>query len=109
MDWRKSVTALTLTGLTFTATMPAAMAFFPPVPSPGEVVTVVPPVTPPPVVVPPVKPVPPPIKPPVKPIEKPECNHPGENPQTVPEPATIIATATGLAAIGGWRLRRRSS
>lgn len=83
------------------------MAFFPPVPQPGEIITVVPPQPPDPIVVPPMPPVPPPIRPPVRPIEKPvTCTCP-DRPQTVPEPATLIATASGLAVLAGWRLRAR--
>lgn len=107
MDWRKSARTFTLTGLAFTATMPLATAFFPPVPQPGEVVTVVPPSPPPPIVVPPVAPVPPVCTPPKTPVKQDcGCTDPG-TPQSVPEPMSIVATATGLATLAGWSLRKR--
>jgi hypothetical protein len=102
------MTTRTLVALSVTLMLGTqAVAFFPPVPQPGEIITVVPPQPPDPIVVPPLPPVPPPIRPPVKPIEKPvTCTCP-DRPQTVPEPATLIATASGLAALAGWRLRTR--
>jgi hypothetical protein len=107
MDWFKSARTVTLTGLAFTATIPMAGAFFPPVPQPGEVVTVVPPSPPPPIVVPPVDPVPPVCVSPNVPLQDDcGCSDPGR-PQSVPEPATIIATATGLATLAGWGLRKK--
>ncbi len=104
MGWKQAIPVAAF-GLAFTASMPTAVAFFPPVPQPGEVVTVVPPVPVDPIVVPPVPPV---IHPPTQPIEKPvcTCDNPG-TPQSVPEPATLIATATGLASLAGWKLRKR--
>jgi hypothetical protein len=106
-DWRKTWTTLGMFGLAFTATIPMASAFFPPIPQPGEVVTVVPPTTVPPVIVPPVTPVPPVCVDPHQPVEKPVCTCDPGTPQSVPEPATIIATVTGLAALGGWKLRKK--
>src|SRR5262245_20483437 len=109
MAWTK-VLKTTAFGAAFTISAGTASAFFPPIPAPGEVVTTVPPAVRPPVVVPPIPPVPPPCRDPHQPTDKADCTcgNPG-TPQSVPEPATIIATLSGLAALAGWKLRQRSN
>lgn len=110
---------VTLTTVPFAVWSAPAQAFFPPAWSVPPVVTVVPPVAPPPlIVVPPVSPppfVPPPVVPPVivvppvcpPPIvvPPPHCQCP--LPNGVPEPATVARALIGLAAVAGYRFRRK--
>jgi hypothetical protein len=103
---RYSFKAAVLSGVALTATMPMASAFFPPIPQPPEVITVVPPTTPP-VIVPPVPVVPPVVTPPQPPIKDCTCDDPG-TPQGVPEPMSIIATLSGLATLAGYGIRKRN-
>lgn len=95
--WKTILPTVTLTAIPFVVNMPVANAFFPPIvpPTPG---IVVPPVSPPPFVPPVVPPVivPPVIVPPVVP---PVCVG---DPHCVPEPATIVTAALGLAALAGY-------
>ncbi len=107
---------VTLGTIPFAVWAPQAQAFFPPVFPVSPPLTVVPPVSPPPlIVVPPVSPppfisppppprivVPPPSPPPVvvPPIGPPPCG--------VPEPATVVSGLIGLAALAGYRLRRKT-
>ncbi len=106
---------VTLTAAPFAVWSSPAQAFFPPVWSVPQSVTVVPPVNPPPlIVVPPVSPPPfvsppsppvivvPPVNPP--PIVVPPVSPP---PNGVPEPATIVTGLIGLAAVAGYRFRRK--
>jgi hypothetical protein len=102
-QWKCIISAGAL-GMAMTVMSPTAEAFFPPVPQPGEVITVVPPVTPPPIVVPPVTP---PVPPVCRPAEQPHCGcDTPENPQTVPEPATVIMAVSGAALAAAWKRRR---
>jgi hypothetical protein len=98
------VGALSAAFTTFTITAPTASAFFPPVPQPGDVITVVPPTPQPPAVVPPVPPV---CKTPHQPVDPCGCDTP-ENPQTVPEPGTLLLAGSGLA-LAALRLRRKAA
>ncbi|CAN5369291.1 hypothetical protein BH11PLA2_BH11PLA2_23820 [soil metagenome] len=105
--WKNILPAGAL-GLAFTMTSSTAVAFFPPVPAPGETVTVVPPVPPDPIVVPPVPVVPPVCKPPEKPVSHPcGCNGDPGTPQTVPEPGTLLLAGSGLALAAGWLKKRK--
>lgn len=96
---------VTLTTMPFVVWSPDASAFFPPMWPVSPPVTVVPPIVPPVVVVPPTIP-PPPVLPPVVPpvVVVPPTVPP---PTGTPEPATIVSTIIGLAAVGGYALRRR--
>ena len=102
-------------GAAFTLSTPTAPAFFPPLPVGSDPITVLPP---PPAPVFPVNPVipvsppnvpvvpPPPFVPPPVPVEPPD-NPPPLNPPVVPEPGTLVSSALGLAAVGGFLWRRR--
>jgi hypothetical protein len=116
----RCVLPYTACGVAFTLTSQSAEAFFPPVPTtpPRVIIVDVPPVPPvivPPTVVPPVPPPPfvevPPVVPPtvVPPTVVPPttCNCP-QNPNTVPEPASVTAGLIGLAAVAGYRRWKRS-
>jgi hypothetical protein len=117
--WKKllPVVTVTLTGLPFAVWTPPATAFFPPVWPISPPVTVVPPTAPPPVVVaPPVSPPPmvvPPTSPPpiiVPPVAPPPIVVPPVAPPPptgTPEPATLVSGLIGLAALAGYRLKRR--
>ena len=105
---------VTLTTIPFAVWSPSAAAFFPPVWPVSPPVVVVPPTVSPPVVVPPVSPppfVPPPpppviVVPPVlpPPIVVPPVSPP---PNGVPEPATLVTGLIGLAAVAGYKFKRR--
>lgn len=111
------VVTITLTSAPFVAWSPLASAFFPPIwplsppvtvtPSNGPPVVATPPVSPPPFVVPPSSPPPiivvPPSSPP--PITVPPHSPPSNN--STPEPATVVSGLIGLAAIAGYKLKRR--
>ena len=89
---------VTLTTVPFAVWSAPAQAFFPPAWSVPPVVTVVPPVAPPPlIVVPPVSPPPIVVPPP----------HQCPLPNGVPEPATVASALIGLAAVAGYRFRRK--
>ena len=122
-SWKKRLRKLlpavtvTLTAAPFAAWSPAASAFFPPVWPISPPVVVVPPVLSPPVVVdPPVVPPPPfvpPVSPPpvvVPPVLPPPIVVPPVVPPTsaTPEPATLVTGLIGLAAVAGYRLKRRN-
>ena len=110
-----AVTVTLGTGAFALSAMPV-QAFFPPVFPVSPPLTVVPPVSPPPlIVVPPVSP-PPFISPPppprivVPPVTPPVVVPPVSPPPPcgVPEPATVVSGLIGLAAVAGYRLRKRS-
>lgn|GEM_PF-3178287 len=105
MRWKMIVPTATLTMVPFTLSMPTAQAFFPPISPPPPIGVVTPPVSPPPIVV--VPPVSPPLVPPVSPppiVVVPPTSPPSS---TVPEPSSLIAGISGLAAAAGWAARRR--
>lgn len=107
MTWLRSVLPVGLVGTAaFTICSQPAMAFFPPVSNGTNRVTVVPPVVPPPIVVPPV--VPPPFVPPPV-IPPPPCSCPPvvNPPNSVPEPATLVSAAIGLAVAAGAVRRKK--
>jgi hypothetical protein len=104
---------VTLTTVPFAVWSPTASAFFPPVWPVSPPVVVVPPVVVPPVVVPPVSP-PPFVPPPPPPIIVPPVSPPpivvppvSPPPNGVPEPATVVSGLIGLAAVAGYRWKRR--
>lgn len=107
--WTKVLPTATLTAVSFTLTESSASALFPPIwpVSPPISVVVPPTVVPPVIVVPPV--VPPPFVPP--PIVVPPVVPPPvivvPPPSGVPEPSTLVAGLSGLAAAAGLRARRR--
>lgn len=111
------VATVTFTAAPFALWVQPAQAFFPPILTSPPPVVVVPPISPPPViVVPPVSPppfVPPPpppvVVPPVVPpvVVPPTC--PPPPPCGVPEPATLVSGLIGLAAVAGYRLRRKDA
>ena len=105
--------AVTLTTAPFAVWSPSATAFFPPVWPISPPVVVVP-HDPPPVVVPPVSPPPfvPPVPPPVivvPPVSPPPITVPPASPPPngVPEPATLVTGLIGLAAVAGFKWKRR--
>ncbi len=105
------VVTVTLTTVPFTVWTPTASAFFPPVWPVSPPVTVVPPTVPP-VVVPPTVPPPPfvpPVVPPVivPPPVVPPVVVPPTDPNSTPEPATLVSSVIGLAAAAGYGLRKR--
>ncbi|HEY2909976.1 MAG TPA: PEP-CTERM sorting domain-containing protein, partial [Gemmataceae bacterium] len=104
MRWKMIVPTATLTMVPFTLSIPTAQAFFPPISPPPPIGVVTPPVSPPPIiVVPPSPPVNPPVSPP--PIVVPPSPQPPSS--TAPEPSSLIAGISGLAAAAGWAARRR--
>ena len=108
--WMKVLPTATLTAATFTLTTSQASALFPPLwPVSPPVSVVIPPTPVPPViVVPPVPP--PPFNPPpvvVPPVNPPPVIVPHSPPNCVPEPSTLIAGLSGLAAAAGFGARRR--
>ncbi len=96
----------------FTVLSSEALAFFPPVPTGSEVVTVSPPspiipVSPPPVIV--VPPVPPPVVIPKEIPKPPPCNCIPVKPSEVPEPMTLISGLIGLSVLGAAAVKRKMS
>jgi hypothetical protein len=111
--WRlmKVLPTATLTAATFTLATSHASALFPPLwPVSPPVSVIVPPATVPPVVVIPHAP-PPPFNPPpivVPPVTPPPVIVvPPTTPNGVPEPSSLLAGLSGLAAAAGFGVRRR--